>query len=48
MYLTALRITFRHENRIQVVNINPENLEAFKQVHGEYQFISVRPVYWIF
>jgi hypothetical protein len=47
-YLDALQIRFREKNQVQIVNIDPENLELFKDAHPDYEFISiVRVRRWI-
>ena len=46
MYLDGLQITFRVNNQVQIININPENLNGFTAAHPDYEFISIIPVQW--
>lgn len=44
MYLDSVKITFVEKDQLQTVNVNPENLKAFMDVHPDYEFISITPV----
>jgi len=41
MYLDSLRITFRLNNQLQTVKIDPENLKAFLVAHPDYEDIKI-------
>lgn len=41
MYLDAVRVTFVEKGQLQTVNVSPENLKGFMDVHPDYEFISI-------
>ena len=47
-YSNTVRVTFIEKGQRQTINVNAENLEAFKALHQDYKFISEIPVRYFF
>jgi hypothetical protein len=47
-YSSTVRVTFIEKGQRQTVNVNAENLEAFKALHQDYEFVSFVPVIYFF
>jgi hypothetical protein len=47
-YSNTVRVTFIEKGQRQTINVNAENLEAFKALLQDYKFISEIPVRYFF